>query len=231
MSGRAAWRGLDALLAVRRSGEHTDVTAWSPGFHTSELLVRIREIGDRLPSGYPLQLELTGITYGAKLGHVEDTFHDEIPLPIAALEPDGTVQNSLLGAVAQAERLAGAVNRLSADLRRAAGSDPLPRDAWQYPGEACSTLSTPGPRPARRPAPGRRRHRPVRGGLERWEEKAGRATWRVAGQLLSGTTPGQFTGRAAEKEERTYRLSEAERAFRKDLDRILWRSADKRWSD
>ncbi|HLL32656.1 MAG TPA: type I-E CRISPR-associated protein Cse1/CasA, partial [Streptomyces sp.] len=78
--GKAAWRGLEALLAVDR--EQSDATATRAGFHTSVLLSQLSEVRERLPATYPLQVELTGITYGNQSAVVEDLFFDAIPLPL-----------------------------------------------------------------------------------------------------------------------------------------------------
>ncbi|MBH1938278.1 type I-E CRISPR-associated protein Cse1/CasA [Streptomyces sp. AV19] len=218
--GRAAWRGLDALLAV--NGTRDERT----GFQTSELLRSLAETRERLPSAYPLQLELTGITYGNQSAVIEDVFFDEIPLPVAALDPDGIVYDSLLEAVDQAEKLANAVNLLSADLRRAAGADPIPWDKGQRPGDTLLHALDPL---VRRLLTGLRTagedfERSERG-LEAWEQRAGREAWQVAEQVLATAAPGVFTGRTVTRDgkDSTFRLSTAERGFRSRVDGILTR--------
>ncbi|MFI6289529.1 type I-E CRISPR-associated protein Cse1/CasA [Streptomyces sp. NPDC051018] len=226
--GRAAWRGLEALLAIEKDSRDDDATAARSGFQTSVLLGRLRAIGARMPQAYPLQVELTGITYGNQSAVIEDVFFDEIPLPITALDPEGIVYDSLLGAVGQAENLATAVNHLSGDLRRAAGSEPIPWDKGQRPGDTLLHALDPV---VRRLLAGLRDvgedfDRSERG-LEAWELKAERMTWEVAEQIFSTAAPGLFTGRTVVKDgkEQVYRLSTAERAFRKRLDTILTRRA------
>ncbi|WP_354671467.1 type I-E CRISPR-associated protein Cse1/CasA [Streptomyces sp. SRF1] len=231
--GRAAWRGLEALLALDRAGDQRDATATRPGFHTSVLLGRLGEVRERLPQAYPLQVELTGIAYGNQSAVIEDIFFDEIPLPLTALNPDGIVYGSLLTAVDQAEKLAGAVNNLSADLRRAAGTDPIPWDKGQRPGDTLLHALDPL---VRRLMVGLRRvgedFDQSEQGLEAWEHHAGRATWKVAEQVLSTAAPGVFTGRSVTKDgkEHVYRLSTAERGFRDRMDAILPRRAAQRKS-
>ncbi|WP_198427427.1 type I-E CRISPR-associated protein Cse1/CasA [Streptomyces buecherae] len=234
--GRAAWRGLDALLAVdRRSSDPTKAPADQHTYITSELLKQLsttRQDYDTPASDYALQLEMTGIAYSSKLGSIEDLFFDEMPLPLAALDREGRTRGALLGAVSQAEQLSLAVNRLGADLRRAAGSDPLPRGAWEYPGEALLHALDPLVRVLLvdlREAD--EDFDKITARLVEWEERAGKETWKVAEQLLSNAAaPGLFQGRVVTRGDtsRVYRLSEAEAAFRKSLDKILWQRAERR---
>ncbi|GAA4662499.1 hypothetical protein GCM10023324_11070 [Streptomyces youssoufiensis] len=234
--GRAAWRGLDALLAVdRRSSDPTKTPADQHTYITSELLKQLsttRQDYDTPASDYALQLEMTGIAYSSKLGSIEDLFFDEMPLPLTALDREGRTRGALLGAVSQAEQLSLAVNRLGADLRRAAGSDPLPRGAWEYPGEALLHALDPlvrvllvDLREADEDIDKITAH------LAEWEERAAKEAWKVAEQLLSNAAaPGLFHGRVVTRGDtsRVYRLSEAEAAFRKSLDKILWQRAERR---
>ncbi|MEU9338067.1 type I-E CRISPR-associated protein Cse1/CasA [Streptomyces sp. NPDC048290] len=238
--GRAAWRGLEALLAVERMAADPEATASRAGFRTSVLLTSLSETLDRLPEAYPLQIELTGITYGNQSAVIEDIFFDEIPLPVTALDLDGIVYGTLLAAVEQAEALAAAVNSLSADLRRAAGSEPIPWDKGQRPGDTLLHALDPV---VRRLLAGLRMvgedFDASERGLEAWEEKAERATWKVAEQVFSTAAPGLFTGRSASKGSKdgkdgkdgktyVYRLSTAERNFRDRLDAVLTRRAAQR---
>ncbi|AJT68685.1 hypothetical protein T261_7083 [Streptomyces lydicus] len=232
--GRAAWRGLNALLAVDRAGEQVDATDGRAGFHTSVLLSRVSAVRERLPQEYPLQVELTGIVYGTQSSIVEDVFFDEIPLPLTALNPDGIVCGSLLEALSQAESLAGAVNNLSADLRRAAGTEPIPWDKGQRPGDTLLHALDPL---VRRLLVGLRTvgedFEQSERGLTAWEQKAGRETWKVAEQVLSTAAPGLFSGRTVTKDgkERIYQLSRAERNFLDRMDEILTRRAALRKAD
>ena len=231
--GKAAWRGLEVLLAVSRASEQRDATSTRVGFHTSVLLDQLSVVRERLPDSYPLQVELTGMVYRNQSAVIEDLFFDEIPLPLAALDPDGVVYGSLLEAVEQAEKLASAVNNLSADLRRAAGTEPIPWDKGQRPGDTLLHALDPL---VRRLLAGLRTvgedFDKTEQGLEAWEEKAGREAWKVAEQVLSTAAPSLFTGRKATKDgketEHVYRLSTAERNFRGRLDAILSRRAAKR---
>ncbi|MFI2613733.1 type I-E CRISPR-associated protein Cse1/CasA [Streptomyces sp. NPDC018587] len=230
-TGRAAWRGLDALLAVRKSSVEQHATEKADGFHTSILLSQLVDVGDYLPGGYGAQVELTGIRYGTKLGHIEDAYHDEIPLPLAALRPDSDIRGALLGIVEQAEELARAVNALAAELRRAVGASPPPLGAWQYPGETLLHALDPL---VRRLLVGLREvgeddFDRTEQGLLAWEERAYREAWKIADDLLSTTsTASAFSGREVKGKEgqtRIARESTAEAFFRANLRKILFRRA------
>lgn len=236
-AGRAGWRGLAALLAIG------GMTEEGGAFATSSLLAQLAAVSAGLPGNFPLQVELSGISYGNQSAVIEDVIHDSIPLPMTALDPGGFVYGALLGAVDQAEDLADAVNRLSADLRRAAGSDPIPWDKGQRPGDVLLYALDPI---ARRLLVELRDVGAVRDGrdvgddvdavqakLGAWEDKAAEATWAVAEQVLSAVPPATFVGRSVSKDgkdgkERVYRLSTAERAFRIRVNDILARRAARR---
>ncbi|MEU9609806.1 type I-E CRISPR-associated protein Cse1/CasA [Streptomyces sp. NPDC048057] len=222
--GRAAWRGFHALLAVGRAGEETLATATTDGFSTSELLRNIgaahHELGDR----FRLRLELTGLAYGQKLGNVEDVCHDEVPLPVAALDPLGLAQGALLGAVDQAEALAKAVNRLADDLRRSVGAEAPDRGSWQESGEALLHALDPSVRELLADLRDAGSNLvTVEELLRGWEVRAGADAWRVAEQLLVQPAPGAFHGRKVTQGgvSRRYRLSQAEKAFRYAVDEVL----------
>jgi CRISPR system Cascade subunit CasA len=226
--GKAAWRGLEALLTVDRDSR--DATATRSGFYTSVLLDQLGSL--EMPDGYPLQLELTGVVYGNQSAVVEDVFFDEIPLPITALDPDGFVYGALLAAADQAEHLALAVNNLSADLRRAAGADAIPWDKGQRPGDTLLHALDPV---MRRLLVGLRADgedfQATERGLLAWEQRASRETWQVAENVFASASPTVFSGRTVTKDnkERVYRLSNAERSFRARLDDVLprWAAARK----
>ncbi|GHC60696.1 type I-E CRISPR-associated protein Cse1/CasA [Streptomyces flavofungini] len=230
-SGRAAWRGLDALLAVRRSTVDQHATERAEGLHTSILLSQLVDVGDSLPGGYGAQVELTGIRYGTKLGNIEDAYHDEIPLPLAALRPDSDIRGAVLGVVEQAEELARAVNALSAELRRAVGAPAAAPGTWQYPGETLLHALDPL---VRRLLVGLRDvgdedFDRTEQGLLAWEERAHREAWRIADDLLSATDmAAAFAGREVKGKDgqpRFARLSTAETFFRANLRTILFRRA------
>ncbi|MFK0191906.1 type I-E CRISPR-associated protein Cse1/CasA [Kitasatospora sp. NPDC090308] len=224
--GKAVWRGLDALLApVRQNDEGV--------FETSVLLDRIGALQEdaQLPADYPLRVETFGMVYGTQSSVVEDVVHDTIPLPLLALQQDSGTRLFLLDVAEQAERLARALNDLSADLRRAIGADPIPWDKGQRPGEPLLHVLD---RLVRRMLAGAR----AAGGdeelLERgrfaWEEAAARRTWEQAAALLAAAPAGAFTGRTVSQtgkqgKTRTFSLGRAADKFRREVHDILPRHA------
>ncbi|WP_082345168.1 type I-E CRISPR-associated protein Cse1/CasA [Kitasatospora sp. MY 5-36] len=228
--GKAAWRGLDALLAPTRQSS-------DGAFETSVLLDEVsalREDG-RLPADYPLQVETFGMVYGTQSAIVEDVIHDAIPLPLLALHQDSEAHQLLLDVAEQAEQLAKAVNNLSADLRRAAGADPIPWDKGQRPGDLL--LHTLDPL-VRRLLAGVRDAGADDDVLERgrlaWEEVAHHRARDAANELLLAAPATTFTGRTVTPagtsgksgKSQTYKLGTAGANFRHRLDEILPRYAD-----
>ncbi|MFF3071121.1 type I-E CRISPR-associated protein Cse1/CasA [Kitasatospora sp. NPDC057904] len=226
--GKAAWRGLEALLAPTR--QSTD------GFETSILLDQISALQEdgQLPADYRLQVETFGMVYGTQSAIVEDIIHDAIPLPLLALHQDSEAHQLLLDVAEQAERLAKAVNNLSADLRRAAGTDPIPWDKGQRPGELL--LHTLDPL-VRRLLAGVRDAGTDEDALEKgrlaWEEVAHRHARDAANTLLLAAPAGTFGGRTLDQPGKAgktlaYRLGTAGANFRRQVDEILPRYADAR---
>lgn len=225
--GKAVWRGLDALLAPTRQGPEGT-------FETSVLLDEIsglRETGS-LDADYPLQVETFGMVYGTQSAVVEDVIHDAIPLPLLALHQDSEAHQLLLDVAEQAERLAKAVNNLSADLRRAAGTEPIPWDKGQRPGELLlHALDS----QVRRLLAGVQGAGTDEGVLEQgrlaWEQVAHRQAWDVANTLLLSAPATTFAGREVDQpgkagKKQTYRLGTAGANFRRQVDEILPRYAD-----
>ncbi|MFJ5924642.1 type I-E CRISPR-associated protein Cse1/CasA [Kitasatospora sp. NPDC092948] len=225
--GKAAWRGLDALLAPTQQ----DVEG---AFETSTLLDEVsalQELGTLDPD-YPLQIETFGVVYGTQSAVVEDVIHDAIPLPLLALRQDSEAHQLVLDVAEQAERLANAVNNLSADLRRAVGADPVPWDRGQRPGELLLHALDPV---VRRLLAG------VRGagageyvmdwGRLAWEQVAQRHAWDAATALLLAAPAGTVGGRTLSQsggtgKTRTYKLGTACANFLRQVDEILPRHAD-----
>ncbi|WP_037918439.1 type I-E CRISPR-associated protein Cse1/CasA [Actinacidiphila yeochonensis] len=128
-SGRAAWQGLDALLALALPED-------SDGPFTSLLLRQIGALHSEghLPAGYPLGVETSGLEYGNQSAVVENAITDSLPLPVAALTAtDPWLRRALLDCVEQADRVGRALDMLNSDLRRASGGDPLPRNSGDRP--------------------------------------------------------------------------------------------------
>lgn len=220
--GKAAWRGLEALLTPYRE---------QPNFETSVLLDQIAALQDEghIDADYPLQVHTFGIAYGTQSAVVEDVLHDAIPLPLLALKPDSEIHGLLIDIAEQSEKLAWAVNNLSADLRRAAGADPIPWDKGQRPGEFVlhrldpvvrRVLAGVGPADDNEASMARARLA--------WEREAARRTRAVSDQLLDAAPAGTFAGRTVEVsgKKTTYSLGTAAENFRRQLDGILPRQAE-----
>ncbi|WP_207954462.1 type I-E CRISPR-associated protein Cse1/CasA [Saccharopolyspora elongata] len=222
--GKAAWRGLEALLATDR--QDRAATATTAGFATSRLINELRARRELMASDYPVQLELLGMVYGTQSAVFEDVYFDSIPLPLTALDTDSRVPGALLEMTAQAEDLAQAVNNLSADLRRAAGAEPIPWDKGHRPGELVLHALDPV---VRRVMVGIRTVGEdfdlLERGLTAWEQKAKHITLRVGERVLATVAPSAFTGRTIKQGEKelTYRQATAESNFRARIGQILTR--------
>ncbi|WP_322770233.1 type I-E CRISPR-associated protein Cse1/CasA, partial [Frankia sp. Cr1] len=198
--------------------------------------LRVRR--EAMPSDFPLQIELSGIVYGTQSAVVEDILFDAIPLPLTSLAADSLVHAVLLEITSQAEELAQAVNYLSADLRRAAGADPIPWDRGQRPGDMVLHALDPL---VRRLLVGLRAIGEDVDQIERgqlaWEQVAWQRTWEIAEQVFSTAAPTTFAGRIDQKKNKEgnqegkktiYRMSTAEASFHRRLNQILTRAAEAR---
>ena len=225
-----AWRGLDALLALERAREQHEK------YESSALLTQLAVFqgGEALPDTYPLRVATYGISYGNQSAVIEDLVHDVIPLPVAALAADERVQGRLLDLTDQADRLAYAVNRLSEDVRRAAGLDPIPWDKGQRPGERLLHALDPY---VRRYLAGAQRAGDDEGlldrGQEAWETVAWRHAQKAADDVLRTASPQAFAGREVKQGGRNGRsvlfsLGTAEAQFRRRLRDALPREAEAR---
>lgn len=213
--GKAAWRGLDGLLAMSRRSDDTKVL-------TSGLL---RQVGDLrvdggLADGYPLCVQTCGVEYGNQSAVVEEVIADSLPLPVAALAAKSQVRDLLLEVAEQAEQAADALNRLSADLRRAVGGVPIPWDKGQRPG----TLLISGLDPyVRRLFAGVQQagddEKQLDDGQRAWEIVAWKAARRIAANLLAEVPPAAFTGHTVDG--KPYRAATAEQGFSRRLRTIL----------
>lgn len=228
--GKAAWRGLDALLAPERqsreAGERTS------GFATSKVLDQAGALVTELGEAYPLRVELSGIAYGNQSAVIDDVMFDALPLPLAALDADSDVRGALIEVAEQAEQLATAVNHLSADLRRALGTDPIPWDKGQRPGELVLHALDPL---VRRLLTGMRvveDPERIEAGQLAWEQLAWHRSWEIADRLLQAVPVGAFAGRSVSqgegKPERTHSVPLAEASFLKRRGEILHRAAELR---
>ncbi|MGY1438141.1 type I-E CRISPR-associated protein Cse1/CasA [Streptomyces reniochalinae] len=229
--GKAAWRGLDALLAPERQAR--DASEDTAGFATSVLFDQAGAVRADLGDDYPLRVELTGMAYGNQSAVVEDVMFDALPLPLAALGGDTLAHAAVLEVAEQAEDLVRAVNRLSADLRRAMGAEPIPWDKSQRPGELLLHALDPL---VRRFLAGLRRAGEdldaIEAGQLAWEQLARRRAWEVADRLLQSVPLAAYAGRTISqgegRQDRTYRASLAEASFTNRCDEILHRATEDR---
>jgi CRISPR system Cascade subunit CasA len=214
------WQGLGTLLAVNRDSEED-------GPRASELL---RQIGELEADGYvpddlPLQVRTCGVVYGNQSAIVEDVLADSLPLPTAALVADSKTRAEVLEAAEQADYVARALNRLSADLRRAEGAEPLPWDKGQRPDIAfLGGLDVPMRRllAGLRHAGSDQEH--VERGMEAWEQVVMALATEAAHQLLAAASPVTFLGR--EVDGRTFRAALAKRSFFGAVRKKLTRAAN-----
>jgi CRISPR system Cascade subunit CasA len=223
VAGKAAWRGLDSLLALRGTMVDDDANTQ----RTSRLLDQLGELvvdGD-LPDGYPLRIETYGFVYGNQSAVVDDVIVDWLPLPVVALTTKRPIRIVVLEVARQAEELARALNNLSADLRRAHGGDPVPWDKSQRPGDLLVHAVDPR---VRRLLTDLQHVTDDDTRIERhrldWETAARMDTWRIAEPVINSSAPTAFGGRT--KDGKTYRQATAEHSFRRQVNKILTRAAE-----
>jgi CRISPR system Cascade subunit CasA len=213
--GRAAWRGLEPLLAVQ------EPTAG--GESSTRLLQQLSDLQARHPSleRVTLQVLTVGVQYGNQSAVVEDVMSDLIPLPVLALGADSDVRNLLNDVVREAEKLRQAANRLEGDLRVAAGGEPAPWDKGQHLGELLVHELTPVVRR-------------LLGGLQRepgrvdearaaWQQAAYEVALAVVEPLLAALPPEAFLGRLPAGRKYPVRASTAESAYRAAVRAVLGR--------
>jgi CRISPR system Cascade subunit CasA len=223
--GRAAWRGLESLIALSLPIE-------GEGLLTSSLLRQLAGMhaDDHIPADYPVDIEVHGFKYGTQSSIFEDNIFDSTPLPILALSDESGAREAVSAVVDQAGKLEFAVNVLSGDLRRAAGGEPLPWDKGQRPGVELIHALDPI---ARRFLADLRRvttEDQIEELLFSWEREAGRAAWAVAEQLLAQQPPQTFLGREVDAKH-IYRAATAQRSFQFHVAKVLSRAAAARTRD
>ncbi|MBS2545349.1 type I-E CRISPR-associated protein Cse1/CasA [Catenulispora sp. NL8] len=221
--GQTAWQGLAALLAVDPGNDEVATS----GMLTQLARLRVDECID---VAYPLQIRTVAVEYGVQSAVIEDIAIDQIPLPVAALLTDTQVRYEVLQIAEQAGRLARAVDRLGADLRRACGGQPLPWDSGEHPGDRLLyALNV----PVRRVLAGIQCHaddaEAIAAGVRAWQQVARAAALRVGTELLDAAPPEAFAGRTIAPKPRpgkasvakTYRSSTAEAGFRREINKTL----------
>jgi CRISPR system Cascade subunit CasA len=216
--GRAVWHGLEPLLATRAD--------LGQGVSSSTILLgqldSLRANG-YVPEELRLQVLTVGVQYGNKSAVVEEVMADQIPLPLAALDPSSDVRRLLEDVVSQAEELRRAVDRLGDNLRQAAGGDPLPWDKSQRLGDLFIHRIN---QVVRRLLGGLQRYPDAVDDADKaWRQMAAAVALEVAEQVLADTPPAAFYGRKKEerlgKRERIYRASVAEQWYRAAVHRVL----------
>ncbi|KPI31498.1 CRISPR-associated protein, Cse1 family [Actinobacteria bacterium OV450] len=224
--GKAAWRGLDALLAPERQAR--DAGEKTSGFATSKLLDQAGALMFELGENYPLRVELSGIAYGNQSAVIDDVMFDDLPLPLAALDTGSDLRAALLEVAEQAEQLATAVNHLSADLRRALGSEPIPWDKGQRPGELVLHALDPLVRRLLAGMRGLQDLERIEAGQLAWEQLAWRRGWEIADRLLQAVPVAAYAGRSTPqgegKPDRIHRVPLAEASFLRRRAEILHRA-------
>lgn len=185
--GRAAWRGLSSLLAT------------SPGPDAEQgsslLLAQLADLRaqNALPPTLPLDVLVVGVAYGNQSAVVEDVISDRVPLPIAALDPDGPVRELVDRVVTDAETLRTAANLLGDDLRRASGGEPLAWDKSLRLGEGLLHLLAPT---VHRLLTGLQRQPELVAAAETaWALTARRAALDAAEDVIATQAPTAFLGR------------------------------------
>ena len=222
--GRAAWRGLDSLVAVSLPPDGEAV-------FTSRLLRQLAELtaDSRMPADYPVNVEVHGFKYGTQSSIFEDNVFDVTPLPVLALSGDGEMRDAVLEIVEQARRLEYAVNVLADDLRRAVGGEAVPWDKGQRPGVDLIHALDPFARRLLADLRQATSEDQIEELLVVWEKDVASAASSVAELLLGQQPPQAFLGRSSD-EKRTYRAATAERSFRFRLAKTLPRATGARAS-
>ena len=213
--GRAGWRGLDSLLALERQ----DGTR----FETSRLLDQLSRMVVKKcpPFEYPLRVEQVGVTYGTQNAVVEQVISDSIPMPVAALRTHDQCWDAVAGVYEQAEKLAQAANRLSDDVRRACGGDPVPWDKGQRLGELVLHALDPLVRRFLRGACHTMDLDTLDKAQRAWEMLAHDVVLDTIKPMLAATPASAIVGRTDEATGRVHRLSTAENGFRDKIRKIL----------
>lgn len=213
--GRAAWRGMTALLARASSSTASE---W-----TTSLLDQLARLGGDgyLEEEIPLQVLTVGVAYGKKSAVIDDVLVDRIPLPLRALREGTTVRALLLEVVSQAEQLRQAANLLSNDLRQAAGGEAMPRSQGGLLGEVL--VHGLGGIVMRMLAGLQRQPDRMGEADAAWRAAAWRLALEVAQPVLESVPPATFLGRKGRgpTAQHTYRASRAEATYRATITRIL----------
>lgn len=206
--GKAAWRGMTALLATQSHAEEK--------VDSAAALVQLADLQSEgcVPEDLRLQLLSVGVLYGNQSAVVEDVMIDVLPLPVVSLAPDSPVRDLLLKVATDAERLRIAANNLGDDLREASGGDKLPWDKGLRLGEMLVHEFTPVVR--RMLAGLQRQPDRVDDAQWAWTTAARRLALAAAEPAIAAAPPAAFLGRPGSATF-TYRASVAEARYRKAI--------------
>ncbi len=216
---RQLWRGLGTILA------HQSVTDTThEEFKPPEVLVQLRFLAKGPLAGRLLLLRAFGIVYGAKSATIDDTYVDDLPLPIAVLHSTGDRwEHVALNGVRDAEATARHLGTLAVDLAKAAGC----KDDRVLKGrrdDARMSLYATLDQQFRRWLAGLGGDRPPQEASEQWGSTIRARTYQIADRLLLQVPPSAIRGRLVRSgRDRTEWIDAAlaERRFRRDLDTAL----------
>ena len=219
--GKAAWRGMDSLLA---------------GHEPDELAAKalsLQWIGDReavLGPDYPVNVRTVGIIYGNQNAVIDHVISDEIPLPVLSLSDSAEGQelrDNLIAMADKADEVRKSLNGLLNNLRKSCGGAPVPWDKGEHPGdEFISAID-----------------QATRAFLTRvsahpdqlldadlcWQLQAWQAAFHIADRLLSAAPPMTFIGRSDNPDksgDQPINQARAEGFFRAGLKKILSNAYD-----
>ncbi|GLZ09188.1 CRISPR-associated protein CasA/Cse1 [Actinomadura sp. NBRC 104412] len=218
--GRQLWRGLGAILA------HQAVTDTTPPQHYTPpgILAQLRELAGGPLAQELLLLRAIGMTYGNKNATIEETYVDDLPLPVAVLRlTDHFWETAALNAVRDAENAARDLGQLAVDLAKAAGC----KDDRVLNGRrdnARMRLYATLDQRFRRWIAALGGDASPRQALDQWRSTVRTRTYQIADELLLRVPPAAIRGRPVHSgRDRTEWLDSAlaERCFRNALDADL----------
>lgn len=214
-SGKAAWRGLDALVATTQRSAEGPV-------RTTKLLNQVTDLKGEgvIPADFPLGVLLAGVEYGNQNAVFENLLSDAMPLPVVALRSDEDTAWAVDQMATDADVLAKLITRLERGIREATGGEGIPWDKGQ---RASSRLMQLLDDPVRRILAGLQRHPDQSDEAELlWAAVAQRLAWQVADELIRAAPPNAFASRRQRQEDdKKAPVAEAERYFKLGLRKLF----------
>jgi len=216
--GKAAWRGIDSLLAVREDTRKRT---------TANALYWVGNREDTLGPTYPLEVRIAGVVYGNQNAVIEHVISDTTPLSVLALAstPQGLdLRDALISVADMAEDVRKALNLLLDNLRNSYGGTSIPWNKGEHPGDQFITAIDPVTRRFLRVV----RNEPtlLEDALIGWEMQAWDCAWSIADPLIVQVPPAAFNGRNRDPEDKKPPINQAraEAFFRGMLKRTLQRA-------